>query len=158
MNTYKQLRQFKVEELIFDEEETRIVLKFILEPADHEFIESLTVNDEVRGFAQGLLVEAIDASYAVGFIDAIFRTTANPTKGAIKILKSFGRKAAQHWFKNASVHDLQDVKVYDFIRVNIANQFRKPLKLIVIASLPGKKQGAFLAYQKPSHGLPKTWG
>lgn len=158
MNTYKQLRQFKPEELLFDEEETRIVLKFIFEPTDYEFIESLTINDATREFTQGLLVEAIDASYAVGFIDAIFRSTANPTKGAIKILKSFGKKSAKHWFKHASVHDLQDVKVYDFVRVHIANQFRKPFKIMTLASLPVTQQGAFLAYKKPFHKLPKAWG
>ncbi len=158
MNTYKQLRQFEAEELLFDEEETRIVLKFIFEPEDYSLIESLTVNDTIKGFAQGLLIEAIDASYAIGFIDAIFRSTTNPTKGAIKILKSFGRKAASNWFKNASVNDLQNVKVYDFIRVYIANQFRKPLKVIVSTALLEKPLGAFLTYEKPSHGLPKAWG
>ncbi len=133
-------------------------MKFIFEPEDYSLIESLTVNDTIKGFAQGLLIEAIDASYAIGFIDAIFRSTTNPTKGAIKILKSFGRKAASNWFKNASVNDLQNVKVYDFIRVYIANQFRKPLKVIVSTALLEKPLGAFLTYEKPSHGLPKAWG
>lgn len=92
MAKYKQLRKFKKDELILNEEETRIVLKFIFEPADHGIIESLTVNDTVREFTQGLLIEAIDASYVIGFVEAIFRSATNPTKGAIKILKSFGKK------------------------------------------------------------------
>ncbi len=158
MSNYKQLRQFTSEELLFNEEETRIVLKFIFEPTDHSFIESLTMNDAVRGFAQALLVEAIDASYGVGFVDAIFRSVTNPAKGAIKIIKSFGKKAAKHWFKHASVHDLQDVKIYDFVRIHIANQFRKPLKILVSAARLEKPAGAFVAYKNTTQGLLKAWG
>ena len=158
MSNYKQLREFKTDELLFDEEETRAVLKFIFEPSDYHFIDSLAMNDSVRGFAQALLVEAIDASYAVGFVDAIFRSVTNPTKGAIKILKNFGRKAAKHWFKHASVGDLQNVRVYDFVRVHIANQFRKPLKILVSTALLKKAPGAFVEYKNRAQGLPKAWG
>ncbi len=54
MINYKQLRQFKPEELFLNEEETRIVLKFIFKPSDHDLIDSLPINDHLRGFAQGL--------------------------------------------------------------------------------------------------------
>lgn len=158
MAGYKQLLKFKEKELLFDEEKTRIVLKFIFEPVDHKVIESLTVNDEVRGFAQGLLIEAVDASYAVGFVEAIFRSTANPTKGAIKILKSFAKKAAKHWFEYATANDLQDVKVYEFVRLEIARRFRSPLRILAQTASLGKQPGALLAYNKPSHGLSKAWG
>lgn len=53
MANYQQLRKFKKEELLFNEEETRIVLKFIFD-ADHAFIEQLTVNDAVKSFSQAL--------------------------------------------------------------------------------------------------------
>jgi len=158
MAQYKQLRKFKKEELIFNDEETRIILKFIFEPADHGVIESLNVNDAIKEFAQGLLIEAIDASYAVGFVEAIFRSATNPTKGAIKILKSFGKKAAKHWFKHATVHDLQDVKVYEFVRLEIARRFRSPLRILASTASLEKQPGAFLAYTKPSNGLSKAWG
>lgn len=158
MAKYKHLRQFKQEELLFNEEETRVVLKFIFEPVDHALIESLTVNDSVRGFAQGLLIEAIDASYAIGFVEAIFRSTTNPAKGAIKILKSFGKKAKKHWFKHALVHDLQDVKVYEFVRLEIARRFRTPLRILASTASLEKQPGAFLAYEKPTCGFSKAWG
>jgi len=109
MSNYKKLRQFETEELLFNEKETRIVLKFIFKPIHHEFIDSLPMSDYLRGFAQGLLVEAIDASYAIGYVHGLFRSTKNPVKGALKILKNFGVKANQNWFKHASVHDLQNL-------------------------------------------------
>jgi hypothetical protein len=158
MANYKQLRKFKQEDLLFNEEETLIILKFIFEPVDHVVIEKLTVNDAAKEFAQGLLVEAIDASYAVGFVEDIFRSTANPTKGAIEMLKSFGRKAAKRWFKYATVHDLQDVKIYDFVRLEIARRFRSPLKILASTALLENQPGDFLLCNKPSNGLLKAWG
>jgi len=96
MAGYKQLLTFRKEDLFFNEEETRTILKFIFTPTDYGIIDSLNINNHVKGFAQGLLIEAIDASYAIGFVEAIFRSTSNPTKGAMQILKTFGRKAEKH--------------------------------------------------------------
>jgi len=158
MAKYMQLRRFKKEELIFSIDETKIILKFIFGSPDSNLIESMTITDPVREFAQGLLVEAIDASYAIGFVEAIFRSTANPSKGAIKILKSFGKKATKHWFKHATVHDLQNVKVYDFIRNEIARRFRTPLRILASTASLDNQPGAFLSYNKPPGGILKAWG
>lgn len=158
MTTHKQLKKFKKDELILNVDETRIILKFIFESADHGIIESLTINDAVREFSQGLLIEAIDASYAVGFVEAIFRSTTNPTKGAIKALKSFGKKAAKKWFKHASVASLQDVKVYEFVRIELARRFRTPLRILASTASLEKSPSAFLNYNKPSGKMQKAWG
>lgn len=153
---YKELRQFKPEELLFDEAETRVVLKFIFKPTDHPLIDSLPMSDALREFAQGLLIEAIDASYAVGFVHAIWRSSANPTKGAVEILKRFAVRASLHWFEHATAHNLVDVKVYQFVLDRLAETFRDPLHDFV-ATL-NKRRGAFVAYQKPEHGILRAWG
>lgn len=158
MSKYTQLRQFKSEELLFNEEETRIVLKFIFKPADHGIIDSLPMSDSLRGFAQGLLIEVIDASYAVGFVVELLRSTTNPSKGAMKILKTFARKAAWHWFRHAAFHDLQKVKVYDFVRTSIARSFRFRLQDFIARNKLDTPAGAFLALKKPSQGNLKIWG
>lgn len=155
--TFKQLREFDPEELLFNEEETRTVLKFIFKPTDHSLIDTLPMSDALRGFAQGLLVEAIDASYAAGFVQAVFRSAANPAKGAVEILKRFGKKASQLWFRHATVHDLQRVKVYQFVLDRLAIGFRNRLPEFAAGAL-NKRQGAFLAYQVPDRGLLKVWG
>ena len=141
-----------------NEEETRIILKFIFRPVDHALIDSLPMSDYLRGFAQGLLLEAIDASYAVGYVQGLFEGSANPTKGAIKVIKSFGKNAALHWFKNASVHDLQNAKIYDFIRDRIAVAFKSILGGFLAGIKSEDRPGAFLAYQTPSQGITKRWG
>ncbi|WP_409423405.1 MULTISPECIES: hypothetical protein [unclassified Pseudoalteromonas] len=154
--SFKQLRKFSKDELLFDEKETRVVLKFIFKPADHKLIDSLPINDRLKGFAQGLLVEAIDASYSVGYVKAIFESTANPTKGAMAIIKTFAKKAANHWFKHASVHDLQKVKIFDFIRDRIALAFKSELQLYLVKN-ETNRAGAFVAYQVPKHASAKLW-
>ncbi len=158
MSKYMQLRKFKKDELIFNADETKIVLKFIFGLPDSNLIDSMTITDHVREFAQGLLVEAINASYAIGFVEAIFRSTANPSNGAIKILKSFGKKAAIYWFKYANAHDLQNVKVYDFVRNEIARRFHTTLRILASTASLEKQPGAFLSYNKPSSRMLKAWG
>ncbi len=158
MSNYKKLHQFSAEELLFNEEETRIVLKFIFKTTHHDLIESLPMSDYLRGFAQGLLVEAIDASYAVGYVQGLFESVRNPVKGARKILKSFGRKASQNWFKHASVHNLQNVKVYNFVLNHMGWHFSRVLEAIAANHRSDEPLGAFLAYKVPTHGIVKRWG
>jgi len=158
MNHYKQLRQFKQEELLFNNNETIIILKFIFPVSDHQTIDSLTVNQKLRNFSQGLLVEAIDASYNIGFIESIFRSTSNPAQGAMNVLKKFGRRAAKHWFDHTSLDDLQDVKIYDFVRVGLARNFRTALYIFLAKTEAPERASVFLSYYKPQNTLLKVWG
>jgi len=86
------LRSFTKQELILNDNETRIVLLFIFGSSEKQFIESMVISDAARGFVQGLLIEAIDSSYAIGFVEAIFRSTTNPTQSAVRVFKIFGKK------------------------------------------------------------------
>ncbi len=158
MSSYKKLRQFTSEELLLNEEETRTVLKFIFAETRHEDIDSMPMSDSLREFAQGLLVEAIDVSYAIGYIHGLFRSVKNPVKGALKILKSFGKKASQNWFKHASVHDIQNARVYNFVKNEVARRFITHLRDYVAKNELDEKPGAFLAYQVPTHGIVVRWG
>lgn len=157
MSNYKKLRKFEAEELLFNEEETRIVLKFIFAEMHHKNIDSLPMSDSLREFAQALLVEAIDASYAVGYVHGLFRSVKNPVKGALKILKSFGKEASQHWFKHASVHDLQNAQVYNFV-LNSLGKFVIDLQDFIAKNELDENPGAFLAYKVPTHGIVIRWG
>jgi hypothetical protein len=159
MENYKTLRQFSEAELLLSEDEARTVLKFIFKPTDHKLITSLPMDNRLIGFAQGLLLEAIDASYSVGFIEAIFRSSSNPTKGAIAVIKKFGKKATKHWFKHATATDLQDVKIYDFVRNRLAVGFRSQLAMFLTSSDASKNSGfaQFIDYSLPT-GQIRVWG
>ena len=162
MSNSVHLKKFSSDELILDESETRTVLKFFWpqESVATRIDESLIVTDSVREFAQALLVEAVDASYQVGFIEAIVRSTANPTRGAVKVLKDFVKRAAKNWFKHARASDLQKVRIYDFIRNHLARAFRVKLNdhLNGVAQLDREKPlVALLTYAKRP-AMAKVWG
>jgi hypothetical protein len=135
---YVGLRKFNQDELIFDKVETIIILQFIFRGYVSEArLKTLNVTDHVREFAQGLLVEAVDASYAMGFIEAIFKSSVNPSAGAKKILKKFGKKALKHWFKHASPKGLLHVKIYEIVRKQLAVNFQTDMLMMLngIASI-----------------------
>ncbi|MBL1278380.1 MAG: hypothetical protein COB30_020090 [Ectothiorhodospiraceae bacterium] len=157
MSTYKKLRTFDLDELLFDEEETLTVLKFIFAETHHKTIDSLPMSDSLREFAQALLVEAIDASHAIGYVHGVFRSVKNPVKGALTILKTFGKEANQNWFKYASVSDLQNAQVYNFVLDALA-KFLPRLQDHVAKNELDEKPGEFLAYKVPTHGIVIQWG
>lgn len=160
MGSYKQLRQFKQEELAFTEQESIIILKFIFNQVDHALINSLQMSDHLRSFAQGLLVEAIDASYKIGYLQSLFKSTANPTAGAAQIIKRFAKNSAKHWFKHTNIHNLQNVEIYDFVRSRIAAAFRSELGIFLSSALfhiHGRPAGAYIAYDPPKQGIAVRW-
>ncbi|MCF6338844.1 MAG: hypothetical protein L3J84_12990 [Gammaproteobacteria bacterium] len=104
-------------------------------------------------------MEAIDASHAIGYVHGFFRSVKNPVKGALEILKSFGKKAKQNWFKYASVHDLQNARVYNFVLNYMGTHFAKFLPDFLVNNDEADKEvGAFLAYKVPTHGTVIRWG
>jgi hypothetical protein len=117
------LMKFKPEELIFDEDETKDVLTFFY-PNHGAFIGQAIINDDVRGFAQAIMVEAVDASYALGYVKTVFDVfyMKPPTKFGNALTK-FGKKAAPHWFKHATTTDLTNAKLYDSVTGQYCQKF-----------------------------------
>jgi len=161
MSNYIHLRKFKTEELIFDEKETIIILKFIFSNRK-TLVEGMTINDRVREFAQGLLIEAVDASYALGFVEALFRATANPGAGTKKILTKFGKKALKNWFKHATPKDLMQVKIYEIVRKQLEYNFGRVLILHSNGTAMNEiNNAAFITYslnQLNSEKDRRVWG
>ncbi|PPE68015.1 hypothetical protein C1704_00605 [Caldimonas caldifontis] len=114
-------------DLLFDEIETRQILIFFW-PQFSGRIQDLTVTNGVRRFAQQCLIAAIDASYAMGYIDALGRAVAS--RGSLDI-RSLGRKLAgrflKQWWRHATEKDLQDAKVYETVRRTVARSYRTSL-------------------------------
>ncbi len=157
MTKYIHLLKFKKEELIFDEEETKIILRFIFKNR-HSLIDSLVINDKIREFAQGLLLEAVDASYALGFVHSLFGAVFNPGLGAKKVLFKFAKKALKHWFKYATAKDLMNIKIYEVVRLALESGFTS--KLIMYSNGTAKNKGmntGFVAYAKSKH-INMVWG
>jgi hypothetical protein len=120
-----ELRRFAPDELYLNQEQAWRVIRFFWPETD---IAPGSLSDNDRQFAQGLLIEAIDSSYQMGFVEIIFRTFAYkvaPSFDQLKdMVKSFVKKAAKHWFRHATGKDLQDPQIYESIRKTIARNFR----------------------------------
>lgn len=126
------LKHFDESELLFDKEESfRILQYFGIEPGIPAG--SFTAKD--RSFAQALLVAAIDASYGMGFIHAMFDVFYMKPVTSVDdlgdMLKKFIEKAVEHWFEHATKEDLRDPKIYDSVRVQVARAARSAWKIRV---------------------------
>lgn len=137
---YMKLRSFTEAELILDEQETKDVLKFFFQ-MDRQIIESTQVNDPARNLAQGLLVAAVDASYAMGWVEATFRWSVNPGAGVKKALQKLAGRAARYWFKHLrSGQSLSDAKIYESVRDQLARNFRSHFRVTIQAQGLGQKK------------------
>ena len=119
---FKTLRNFSDSELIFDDEQTRLILQTIFK--NHlDVVDMLSIDRKVRNFAQGLLLDAIDALYSLGFVEATFRSVINPSQSLRKIFYDFRDNALMHWFKYATRRDLLTIKIYEIVRTRIEVNF-----------------------------------
>jgi hypothetical protein len=112
-------------ELIYDEIETRKILKFFW-PHLALGIDKMAVNNDTRRLAQTALVAAIDGSYPMSYIEATFKATFFPLS---KDIKSLAKKLAFHymknWWKNVKKRDaLENVQIYDTVRKVIAENLK----------------------------------
>ena len=60
-------------------------------------------------FLQGGLVAMLDASFAVGFIEALVRSSANLPGGPAKVIKAFLKGAGKNLVKYKDKDDLQEM-------------------------------------------------
>lgn len=158
MASFKHLKTFNSAELLLSHDDARVVLRFLFEPVDHAVIETLPSTDHVRGFAQGLLVEAIDASYALGYVEALLRSLARPPGGALAIIKRFGRNAARHWFRHATTLDLLEARIYEAVRRELARRFRSELRLMLAKDYRPSSMPVLVSYQVLVDGRWLRWG
>ena len=119
------LMYFKNDDIILSREDAWKIFKFFWENTN---INPGSLTDQDRGFAQALLIEAIDKSYVKGFIEIIYKTffmkVAPTFKDLGKMVREFAKKALIQWFKHATKEDLNDPKIYESVRVNIKRNFR----------------------------------
>lgn len=118
------LRRFAPGEVILSGQDAHAVLRFFsIEPGISPT--ALTVDD--RGFAQALLVEAIDASYDMGYAEALFRSVFAKTPASLGsvagILANFAVRAARNWFQHASAADLSNPTIYESVRLVVARNW-----------------------------------
>ncbi len=109
------LQKFDDHELKFNEEETKEILLFIFTDTESSLIDNIVIDNKVRGFAQALLIEAIDTSFKIGFIQSVWESTVNPTLPIKKVIQKVAKGFASHYFKHATKNDLRQIKTCEFV-------------------------------------------
>jgi hypothetical protein len=119
------LRHFTKQEFLVQPQEAQSILKFFF--GDNlPSVEQLT--DEDVGFAQALLLEAIDKSYAMNYVEEIFDSFYGKMPQSYSVIKGmikrFVEAAAKNWWDHATGKDLTDPKIYVSVRAMISANFR----------------------------------
>ena len=128
-----QLRRFTPQELQLDVDESRNTLKFFW-PAKAREIDQMQITDADREFAQGLLVEAIDASYPMGIMEQVYRRFFLRVPTSFNSIVKSARKIAMHairqrWLRRTQNITSDQVKIYDSVRVTLARNFRSVFEI-----------------------------
>jgi hypothetical protein len=124
------LRNFSQDEILITKNEAWSILRFFW--SNHRIQETeITYGD--MNFAQGLLVEAIDASYKMGFVEIIFNNAFLKVPGSFsdvkKMIKKIVKESTKHWFKNIGKNKLDDATIYVAVRDRIALNFRSVMAI-----------------------------
>jgi len=161
MKVRKQLKNFSPSEILITADDARLILKFIFKPSEHPTIDQLPMNHRELNLAQGLLVEAIDASYSIGYVEALFRSTANPSAKTFSVMRKFAKSSKKHWYKHATASDLLSIKIYDVVINELARRFKNILAIYLVKKVDTNEKNlpltAFLDYKIQANHLPRVW-
>ncbi len=90
------------------------------------------MTDKDLAYTQGLLVEAIDASYKIGFVEILFRASARPAMtpdDVVRMIRTIVKRSARHWFRNRGDKSLDDARIYEMVRSFVAYRFKPEFAL-----------------------------
>ena len=113
-------------ELIFNDLETRLILKFFW-PELGAYIDQMQIGIPEKKLAQTVLVVAIDSSYAMGFVASLVNGYARPHAGVAAASKKLAQEYMKHWWKHATKKDLTRIQIYENVRLNTARQWRSAI-------------------------------
>jgi len=116
------LKKFADSELILNHQEAWQVLIWFFGGNAGTVPGWLTSND--RSFAQALLVEAVDASYTMSWIQTLMTSALKPNASITGILAKLALKAAKEWIHSRKPSDFKDAKIYKMIKDQLTLNWR----------------------------------
>ncbi len=114
-----QLRKFTVNELKYTKDEAKQILTYFFGQFD---LSSGSFTNEDIEFAQGLMVEAIDASNKMSYVEGIFRASAGPGSSITSLAAKLVRHSLASWWNNKKRED--KVEIYDIVKNQLKANFR----------------------------------
>lgn len=113
-----------------------------------------TIDDEFRKLAQGLLIVAIDSSFAMGFVHILVDVLRNGGRPGFPGLRRMGSKLAMkyvaHWWKHTTAQDLQEAKIYETVRRVLAGNFKPVIDIQLAERSSAKAAAAFAQLRRRS--------
>ena len=82
-------------ELIYNEAETRLILKFFW-PGEAAAIDAMTISNDARRLAQTALIAAIEGTYAMGYLGRLIKGVIRPSKGIGELATRLARSFTRH--------------------------------------------------------------
>lgn len=123
--TTAQLQHFAPTELRLLPEQAYRVLRFFF---PDQLIDPASLTGDDIGFAQALLIEAVDASTEMSYVQVLYDKAfmKPPTDYSIvkDVAKALCRQLARNWFRHATGDDLRDPEIYAAVRSQLARNFR----------------------------------
>lgn len=139
--------------LIYNEEETRTILKYFW-PTRSSEIDGLTISNDIRAFAQMVLIVAIDSSYAMGYIDLLFDAVAQrirrPNGDVVNLARRLARNYVHHWWHHATQRDLENARIYHAVRNGVAYQLGPQMNDILATGIALRRGSTTVVLMKPS--------
>lgn len=123
--TTVELRHFAPTDLKLLPEQAHRVLRFFF--PDQPIDPASMTNDDIA-FAQALLIEGVDASTEMSYVEVLFDKAfmKPPTDYSIisDVAKALCRQAAKNWFRHVTGDDLRNPEIYAAVRNQLARNFR----------------------------------
>ena len=92
------LKHFSGSEIVLEDHEAWVILEFFF--GGDVGLKPGQITEKDRSFAQALLVEAIDKSYAMSWIETLWKRSVKPNASAKGIIKALAKKALKDWFND----------------------------------------------------------
>lgn len=116
------LKKFSGDEIVLSNQEAWQVLLFFF--GGNAGISPAALTDNDRSFAQALLLEAIDASEAMSWIETLYNSAMKLKPDVKDILKAMAKKFVKDWFKKATKKTLEDPTIYQSIKNSLTRNWR----------------------------------
>lgn len=114
----KHLKEFSSNELVIDKGQAMEILNFFFGSFR---ISREQLTNEDRGFAQALMVEAVDASNSMGKIETLFKSAASPNSSIIAVAKNIVRQSVTSWWKHGRKNE---VVIFDSVKNTLSVNFK----------------------------------
>lgn len=111
------LRKFSSLELVVSRDQAKEILTFFF---GHVDLSTDQLTDADRSFAQALMVEALDASNNMSYVEALFRGSASPSSSIITVAANIVRQSVVNWWRKK----IEKVVIYDSVKNTITVNFK----------------------------------